>query len=146
MHPGFCVDLCRSPFFALRADGDANNDPFDPLTFGDAFMLLTGPISLAVGNFLSDPHTESLLPPGTPRAREFAEDNFAVYVQDIWRLRSDLTLTLGLRYGYASPVWEQNGFQVRPTIDVGAWWSQRRRDMICLPGFPRTVPRSCLLI
>jgi hypothetical protein len=134
MHPGFCVDLCRSPFFALRADGDANNDPFDPLTFGDAFMLLTGPISLAVGNFLSDPHTESLLPPGTPRAREFAEDNFAVYVQDIWRLRSDLTLTLGLRYGYASPVWEQNGFQVRPTIDVGAWWSQRRRDM--LAGVP----------
>src|SRR5262249_1927292 len=49
--------------------------------------------------------------------------------QDSWKVRNNVTLTLGLRYSYDTPVWETNGNMVSPTVDVQTFWNQRLRDM-----------------
>ena len=43
--------------------------------------------------------------------RDYRSNLYAAYVQDSWKLRSDLTLTGGVRYQYASVPYEVNGLQ-----------------------------------
>ena len=64
--------------------------------------------------------------PGTPKERNFATEEYDAYIQDKWRAYSNLTLTLGLRYGYSRPVYEQNGFQVVPKVRLGDFFDLRR--------------------
>lgn len=61
----------------------------------------------------------SLLSPGTPTIRNFATQAFEEYVQDAWKIRSNVTLTLGLRYSLERPVYETQGFEVQPGILQG---------------------------
>jgi len=49
--------------------------------------------------------------PGTGKKRNFHYNEYEFYAQDSWRLRSDLTVTLGVRWGYYSVPFEANGFQ-----------------------------------
>ena len=69
-----------------------------------------------------------LLPPNTPISRRFAQDSYEPYVQDIWKVSPNLTLTLGLRYSLFSPVWETNGLQVCPSPSLGQWFSTRAAE------------------
>jgi hypothetical protein len=66
-----------------------------------------------------------LLPANSPISRRFAQDSYEPYVQDIWKIRPNLTLTLGLRYSLFSPVWETNGLQVCPSPSLGQFFSAR---------------------
>ena len=66
-----------------------------------------------------------LLPANSPIARRFAQDSYEPYVQDIWKVTPNLTLTLGLRYSLFSPVWETSGLQVCPSPSLGQWFSAR---------------------
>lgn len=66
-----------------------------------------------------------LLPGNSPVARRYGQNSFEPYVQDVWKVRPDLTLTLGLRYSLFSPVWETNGLQVCPSPSLGKWFSAR---------------------
>lgn len=68
----------------------------------------------------------SLLPAGSPSVRSFATEEYDTYVQDVWKLNSQLTLTLGLRYSLSRPVYEQNGFQVVPTERLGDFFERRK--------------------
>ncbi len=67
--------------------------------------------------------------PGSAVAREIASDEYEVYFQDSWQLRSNLTLTAGVRYGLFSPPYEVNGLQVAPAISMGEWFDQRVANM-----------------
>ena len=69
----------------------------------------------------------SILPVGTPIERNFATEEYDLYVQDSWKIAQNFTLNLGLRYGLSRPVYEQDGFQVRPNIPLGEYF-QRRLD------------------
>jgi hypothetical protein len=109
---GACISFCADPFFGLLFDADPNNDPADFLPFVISYLMLTGPITLVTSTFQFDPGSNSLLPPGTPQARQFAENDVEFYIQDKWRITRTLTLTAGLRYSYFGPIWEQNGVQV----------------------------------
>jgi hypothetical protein len=66
-----------------------------------------------------------LLPANSPLSRRYAQDSYEPYVQDIWKVRPNLTLTLGLRYSLFSPVWETSGLQVCPSPSLGQWFSGR---------------------
>jgi TonB dependent receptor len=92
--------------------------------------LLTGTVNLVNATYLTDPKTKQLIPFGVPQVRNFAENGLELYAQDTWRVFPHLTLTAGVRYSVYTPIWETNGAEVRPTLDVQTWWSQRQSDMI----------------
>ena len=94
-----------------------------------AFNMLTGPISEVDATYFGNPSTGAIEPQGSPDARTFAERSFEVYAQDSWRVRSNLTVTFGLRYGYETPVWETHGFEVVPSFNIMSWFKQRVVNM-----------------
>ena len=65
------------------------------------------------------------LTPGTPIIRKFATEEYDVYVQDAWRVRQNLNLTLGLRYGLSRPVYETQGYQAKPNISLSEYLQRR---------------------
>ena len=121
---GFCINLCGD--YSLPAAGAPA--PADATSFIRAYMMLTGSITQVGATVFATPQG-SFLPPGSPENRNFAENLFEGYVQDSWKLKPNVTLTYGLRYGYETPPWEVNGFQVAPTVDIGQWFRQREIDM-----------------
>ena len=67
-----------------------------------------------------------MLCPSARRAtRNFATNEYAVYVSDSWRVKPGLTITYGLRYENNTPPWETNGLQVAPTFSLQDFWAQR---------------------
>lgn len=62
---------------------------------------------------------------GSPAKRIWATEEYDWYVQDSWKIRPDITLTLGLRYGLSRPVYETQGFQVAPNIALQEYFERR---------------------
>lgn len=56
-------------------------------------------------------HAGDPLPAGSQVRHDWRIYEFASYVQDAWRLRNDLTVTMGLRYQYQSVPYETNGVE-----------------------------------
>ena len=88
-------------------------------------------VTAAVGRFSSYDANFTFLrdgklqPAGTPSEREFRTEEYDSYVQDIWRIRPNLTITAGLRYGFSRPVYEANGYEVKPTISLSEIFERR---------------------
>ena len=100
---------------------------------------MIGRFSSYSANFTFD-NTGAPLPSGTPADRAFATEEYDLYAQDIWQPFQNLTLTMGLRYGMSRPVYEQNGFQVRPTEPLGLYLE--RRIASAAQGVPLVDPIS----
>jgi len=66
-----------------------------------------------------------LLAPDEFARRSFATNEYEFYLQDSWRVKSNLTLNFGLRYSLSSPIYEQNGNQVAPNVPLGTLFEQR---------------------
>lgn len=86
-----------------------------------------GRFSNYIANFNYD-QSGQILPAGTPADRTFATQEYEVYWQDQWRMRPNLTITYGLRWGTSVPVYEVNGFQTQPTTSLGAYFEQRTKS------------------
>jgi hypothetical protein len=54
--------------------------------------------------------------PGAPWVRDWIFQNQAFYGQDQWKIRKNLTLTLGLRWDYFSPANEAHSLELLPVI------------------------------
>jgi hypothetical protein len=67
----------------------------------------------------------SVIPFGTPAAREYAANDYEQYIMDNWRVRSNLTITLGLRYSNSAPPWEVNGTEVVTTVPLQKYFAER---------------------
>jgi carboxypeptidase family protein len=67
----------------------------------------------------------SPLAQGAPVVRNYAEDGYETYAQDTWKVKPNLTLTLGLRYSLFSPPWETKGLEVTPTESLNTWFNNR---------------------
>lgn len=93
---------------------------------GSTLAALFGRINQYTANFNFGLDGQPLAP-GTPVIREFATEEYDWYVQDIWKVKPNLTLTLGLRYGLSRPVYETQGYQTAPNIPLQEYF-QRRID------------------
>jgi len=129
---GFCVNLCGDAI----PNGTNAPVPNNPTAFTRAFMMLTGSITQVSATFFATPQGQ-FLPAGSPEKRDFAENLFETYAQDSWKVRPNITVTLGLRYGYETPPWEVNGFQVAPTINIAKYFKQREINMAA--GIPSSA-------
>ena len=103
--------------------------PTNSTAIARAFGMLAAPISEVDATYFGNPSTGAILPVGSPDTRSFAERSFEVYGQDSWRVKSNITVTFGLRYGYETPVWETNGFEVVPSVNIMDWFKQRVTNM-----------------
>lgn len=123
---------------------DRIND-FSPIGDSDetdiraAAAALLGRLTAFTARFTFD-RDGTLLEPGTPSEREFATEEYDFYVQDIWKIKPNLTLTYGLRYGLSRPVYETNGFEVKPNISLSEFF--RRRVVGAANGVPYNEPLS----
>lgn len=65
------------------------------------------------------------VPFGQPVVRSFANREYEAYVQDAWRVRPDLNVTVGLRYGVYEVPYERNGVQVATTVGTDVYFAER---------------------
>lgn len=114
---------------------------FDPEAFG--FPAVSGSFSTSYDNAITaiagllstiNVHNNyqvtsntsaTLLPTGSVIPRNFKASEFEWYVQDSWRARPNLTVTIGLRHTLLQTPYEVNGQQVAPTIDLHQWFINR---------------------
>ena len=101
----------------------------------NAVTALIGRYNNYTANFTFD-HAGNLLPAGAPRVRHFATQGYEGYFQDQWKLKTNLTVTAGLRYSLWRPVYETNGFEAQPDITLSELFNRRVAGM--LAGQPYT--------
>jgi len=84
--------------------------------FDSAFAFILGRYATINTNYVYSPEgTPSA--PGTGRTRDYAYNEYEFYVQDNWKIRSDLTLNLGVRYHLYPAPYETRGFQSGTNIE-----------------------------
>lgn len=96
----------------------------DILTTRDAVAAVLGRFSQY--SFNSNFNVDgSRLANGEPVRRNFATEEYDVYVQDAWRIQPNLSVTFGVRYGLSRPVYETSGFQAKPNISLSEYLRRR---------------------
>jgi hypothetical protein len=104
--------------------GQAGESVLSEREVRDAATAIIGRFSQLQSNF-TFAHDGSLQPLGTPSIRDFASQAYDGYIQDTWKVRPSLTVTMGLRYSLERPVYEKNGFEVQPTVPLGDYLAKR---------------------
>jgi hypothetical protein len=89
-----------------------------------AFAALIGRLSQYTANFNFGLDGKQL-PLNAPTIRTFATEEYDLYGQDSWKLKHNLTLNLGLRYGLSRPVYETQGFEARPNVGLQEYFNKR---------------------
>lgn len=106
------------------AFGFPDVDPGNLSVYNNAIVNLVGIISQVTGNY-NYTKDGTLLAEGAPVDRHFKGPEYEWYAQDAWRVKPNLTLTVGLRYSLLAPPYEVNGEQAAPNINIHDYLEQR---------------------
>ena len=124
--PSFDQAIVNPSFY--NQSGAVLIDPFSDFEslndLRDALASVIGRYSEYSANLVYDPGGQ-LQPVGSPSVRSFATQEYEVYGQDSWRLRPNLTVNYGLRWSTSTPVYEKNGVQVIPNVNLTDYFNQR---------------------
>jgi hypothetical protein len=111
-----------------NASGAVLIDPFTDFQSGndlrDALASVIGRYSQYSANLVYDASGE-LQPVGTATDRAFATQEYEWYFQDSWRIRPNFTFNYGVRWSTSTPVYEKNGLQVVPNVNLTDYFNQR---------------------
>lgn len=115
--------------YSYLAGTGANLKPSDlsgsfSTSYRAAAVNLLGPVSFASATYNYD-LTGNVAPFGKPVNRNYGAEEYELYASDTYRVTRGLTVTYGLRYTLAPPIYETNGYQVSPTTDLGNWFYER---------------------
>jgi len=126
-------------------DPGANGYPTVATSFDNSYdfplMAMTGMVS-EVDAYYNFNRQGQVLPQGTPISRRFAENGYEFYAQDVWKVKPNLTLTMGLRYSLFSPPWETNGLEATTTEPLSTWFGVRGHNMLQGVGSYADAPIS----
>src|SRR5690349_2301093 len=118
--------IINPSFYA--ASGDVIIDPFPDHLNGadlrDALSSVIGRYSQYSANLVYDASGQ-LQQVGTPTDRAFATQEYEGYIQDSWRMRPNFTFNYGVRWSTSTPVYERNGLQVVPNVNLSDYFNQR---------------------
>jgi hypothetical protein len=92
-------------------------DPQNTAVYNNAVASLTGLITEANANY-NFTKKGALLDEGAPVNRHFRGWESEWYVQDVWHIKPNLTITAGLRYSILQPPYETTGTQAAPNISL----------------------------
>jgi hypothetical protein len=125
---GSCISNCRTSFdpaaFGFPAVDSVFSTSYDfPVT------ALAGLVT-EVGSNYNLTKTLATLPEGQAVPRHFRTHELEFYGQDSWRIRSNLTMTYGLRYTLLQPPYETTGTQVAPTFSMNDWFDKRAAQQV----------------
>ncbi len=81
----------------------------------------------------------SALPQGQWVTHHYLTNEVEYYGQDSWKMRPNLTLTVGLRHTLLQVPYERNGQEVVPTVKLGQWldsrWAGASAGQVVQPNF-----------
>lgn len=78
----------------------------------------------------------TVLAPGAPVVRNFANEEYEWYAQDTWKVTRDLSVTLGIRHSIMPPIHEVNGQQTSTNVSIGDWFYTRAN--LAAAGLPQS--------
>jgi len=124
--PSFDTAIINPSYY--NASGAVITDPFSDFLsqndLRDALASVIGRYSQYSANLVygADGSLESV---GSPSVRAFATQEYEFYGQDSWRIRPNFTLNYGVRWSTSTPVYEKNGLQVVPNVNLTDYFNQR---------------------
>ncbi|HXW92091.1 MAG TPA: carboxypeptidase-like regulatory domain-containing protein [Terriglobales bacterium] len=116
-------------------DLDPANDPALPAmnpAFGYSYDAAISNVTGILGSIeaiYNQNKNGQYLPVGALVPRHFRSNEAEFYTQDAWRVKSNLQLTLGLRYTLLETPYETAGNQVSPAPGLGTFFNQRTAAM-----------------
>jgi len=156
----FGIDNGNSPPASIGPSEQSEISSADRRTFENLYNDLLGRMENVNQTFYSS--LASTLPVGTGRDRDFAFSEFAIFVQDDWRIRPNLTLNLGFRYELNTVPNETDGFQgvldqasqISATANIsnfnivqgGNWYAQDNNNFAPRVGFAWDIFSSGSLV
>lgn len=67
----------------------------------------------------------NLLPPGSPINRTYVDNEYELYVKDTWKVKRNLSVSLGVRASLFPSLYEANGIQTSSNIPLSDWFNMR---------------------
>lgn len=127
---GSCISTCSNP---VSLDPSAFGFPAVDSSFGPSYdfavTALAGLVTVVNSNYNL---TKNLTPlaEGSTVPRHFRNHEYEFYGQDTYHLKSNLTITYGLRYALLQPPYETTGTQVATDQSLDGWFKQRGAAML----------------
>ena len=96
----------------------------DTTSYEYGMVAVLGIVTSATANY-NNTTAGTIIPQGSPVSRNFVNREGELYAQDSWHIKSNFTLTYGLRLSIMPPVHEANGQQLSSNIPIGQWMNAR---------------------